>query len=309
MISDIDYYLGLETPPSTPTINLRQHRRALPDIPACADAPACCWPPNHRPDMRGMGAPAEGLPSDLVPWSMAGWKLMLVNSHDVQMLPACEHPAREEELRTFLNDIHVQRRLELTLEAWIDLQAQLDVMDASTRLPIDGTTDACATAVQQDGLALASVPSDIKSPEMCMAAVKRNGLALKFVPAHFKTKELCLEAVKQNARALEYVPDEMTTPTFCLEAVKQNARALDFVPETVRTENFCLDAVRTEPRSFACYRCPKTPELCMEAVKRDGRLLRWMPDPLRTRELCITAYRQNPAAIVDVPARFRRTTS
>ncbi len=288
-------------------INLWSCLRALPAIPDGADGPACRWPLGRGHDLRGMGVPVEALPEDLAPWSAAGWILRLGEEGAVQMvaLPGCR-PVRGDELRRDLQDIHVQRRTEITLDAWLDLQARLDALDASSAgQPLD-TPEACEAVVQLDGLSLARVPESMKTDVVCLAAVQNKGLALQFVPVELRSHAICLAAVAQNARAMEDVPEELKTPEFCLDAVRRNSKALDFVPDAVRTEAFCLDAVRESPQAFACWRCHKTPGICMEAVRRDGRLLRWMPAPLRTREMCIAAYKSNPAALVDVPEHVKR---
>ena len=70
-------------------------------------------------------------------------------------------------------------------------------------------------SVKQNGFALASIPTKLKTAELCLAAVKQNGYALGYVPCDLKTIELCETAVKQNSEALTYVParyvDEVKT--------------------------------------------------------------------------------------------------
>ncbi len=76
----------------------------------------------------------------------------------------------------------------------------------------------------QDGMALACMPDELKTPELCMEAVKQYGVALRFVPKELRTAETCLVAVKQEAMAFKYVPEAMQTEDVCLEFFRQVTR-------------------------------------------------------------------------------------
>jgi hemoglobin-like flavoprotein len=71
-------------------------------------------------------------------------------------------------------------------------------------------TDACVSAVTQNGMALQVIPDKYRHhDDILLAAVTQNGLALQFVQESDKTKELCRAAVAQNKAALQFVPDKL----------------------------------------------------------------------------------------------------
>ena len=65
-------------------------------------------------------------------------------------------------------------------------------------------------AVKDYGMALNSVPTELKTYEICLEAVKNYGKALRDVPMEFRTYEVCSEAYKSDQHsALKYGDHEM----------------------------------------------------------------------------------------------------
>ena len=300
--------------PSRPRIgivDLRLHSRAMPESPLHAwgpeCGPACRWPPRACPpeltqyaaDLRGMG-PAEALPPVLIPWSEAGWELRLGVDGDIQMLPApgCR-PVRGDDLRCRLDTTHERRRVEIVLEAWIDLQARLDVADACMdEVPRTGPA----------GIAFPAVPRRIlSSPAACAEVARtRAGWVLAFVPESLKTEALCLDAVRKYGRALAFVPERLRTPEMCSVAVRQDGMALEFVPEDLRTEDLCRTAVDADGRALKfVLENRKTAEICAVAVRQNGWAVADVPEAVLTPELCLAAVRQAPLALRRVPATLQ----
>ncbi len=288
----------------TPIIDLRLFRRALPVQPYGQEHPACALPQGTY-DQQGFGIPAEGLPEEFIDWSRNGWRLELAPEADgaVQMVPVAANPTNEQSLRQRLNDIHVQRRLELTLLVWHELRQLLELADVCCRRSAGAKTpEAYTDAVKQNGLELRFVPEALKTPELCLAACRQNGLALFFVPQQMKTPELCMSAVMRNAWALEHVPEPLKSDAaFCLTAIRTNAEVMNVLPGAMCTDEFSRRAVEMNVDAFSSYKIRKSPELCMTAMRQKGRLLRFIPEPIKTKAICTEAVRNDGMAIVDVP--------
>jgi uncharacterized membrane protein YecN with MAPEG domain len=172
----------------------------------------------------------------------------------------------------------------------------------------------CRIAVEQDGLALEFVPSDLKSSrgeeertsELCWIAIAQNGRALKFTSEDEKTQELCRIAVEQDGNALEYVPKQYITPELYQLAVEQDGMTLDIVPEEERTPELCQLAM--EQNGWALQFVPekhKTYELCLMAIQQDGEALEYVPHDLMVPELYYMAIRQNGKALEYIPENNR----
>ncbi len=287
-----------------PRIDLRLFLRALPVQPCGQEYPACVLPKGTY-DQQGFGIPAEGLPEEFIDWSRNGWRLEFAPDADgaVQMVPAAANPTNEQPLRQRLIDIHVQRRLELTLLAWHELRQLLELADVCCRRSAGAKTpEAYMDAIKQNGLELRFVPEALKTPPLCMAAVRQNGLALFFVPQQMKTPELCLNAITRNAWALEHVPEPLKSDaTFCLTAIRTNAEVMTVLPHAMCTDDFSRRAVEMNVNAFSSYKIRKSPELCMTAMRQKGRLLRFIPDPIKTKNICAEAIKNDGMSIVDVP--------
>lgn len=149
-------------------------------------------------------------------------------------------------------------------------------------------------AVQQDGMKLADVPDDFKTPEICLAAVRNNRFAFQFVPEKFKSIEVCVASLRVGwfnlPNPYEHIPEgilhaeefwDMAMQRLYLDAVKISGTKLERVPEKGRT-----------------------PEVCLIAVQRWGRALQFVPGKLKTPELCLAAVRQDNRAISYVPKKY-----
>jgi Domain of unknown function (DUF4116) len=138
-------------------------------------------------------------------------------------------------------------------------------------------------AIEQNGNALASVPTKYQTPTLCRMAVVQNGEALEYVHRKYRTPELCRIAVQQSGRALQYIPENLRTPELCRISVEQDGNALSHVPILHRTFDICSIAV--EQNGSALQYVPdkhKTPELYLLAVKQDGLALYKVPHDLKS---------------------------
>lgn len=150
------------------------------------------------------------------------------------------------------------------------------------------------TTVRQNGMKLAEVPDDCKTPEICLAAVQNNRLAYQFVPEKFKSIEICVASLPlawfDLPEPYRHIPEKIQRTSefwdiamqrLYLDAVKVSGRKLELIPEE-----------------------RKTPKVCLIAVRRWGRALQFVPAKLKTPELCLAAVRQDVRAIKYVPKRY-----
>lgn len=98
-----------------------------------------------------------------------------------------------------------------------------------------------ATAVNQNGGALAHVPEDERTEHLCFDAVRQNGAALRLVPRHRLSdtvyQEICLEAVRECEANFLSVPQDMRSEKIYLTIVAKKEELLRFVPLEKRTQS------------------------------------------------------------------------
>ena len=87
--------------------------------------------------------------------------------------------------------------------------------------------------VKNDGLKLADVPIEHKTPYVCFEAVKNNGWAFRFVSGHIIDLTIWRLAVMQDGAILYHVPPELKTTEICLIAVQSSPMAIEFVPKEI----------------------------------------------------------------------------
>lgn len=73
--------------------------------------------------------------------------------------------------------------------------------------------------VQQDGLYLGNIPTELRTTELCTAAVTQNGLAMQFVPYSEQNPTIAMIAVKQNVASVKFYVD--ANFSFCISALQE----------------------------------------------------------------------------------------
>ncbi|WP_139313507.1 DUF4116 domain-containing protein [Rhodoferax antarcticus] len=87
-------------------------------------------------------------------------------------------------------------------------------------------------------------PEIFKTEAVCELAVSRYGLALESVPVDIRSDLICLVAVANNGSALKYVSEaQKTLPNLCLVAVANDGTALEYASEAQKTLEICSVAV------------------------------------------------------------------
>lgn len=159
-------------------------------------------------------------------------------------------------------------------------------------------------AVKRNGLHLADIHCDWKTPELCMLAVEQNGDALVSVPLALMTEELMWAAVNQNGSAIQFVPKDLRTEEMSLAAVRKDVSgtALGHVNWSFRTEELCHIAVQNNPKALKDVPPEKrTAPLCENALKRNGSVLYHLPQAEKNLELCKIAVDSDGRALAFVP--------
>lgn len=147
------------------------------------------------------------------------------------------------------------------------------------------TEEDCVAEMRQHGL-LFNVPDRLRTEAVCATAVQQNGLALDDVPEHLRTEAVCVAAMQQNGSFLYLVPEHLRTDVVCMTAVQQDGHALGDVPGHVRTKEIFFAAMRQN--GFALMLVPsflRTEALCIAAVGQNGNVLQRVPEDERTEAM------------------------
>ncbi len=125
-------------------------------------------------------------------------------------------------------------------------------------------------AVKRNGLVLAAVPGELRTPQICRAALKAVDSADYKILPYIPYPDICLEGLKKFGMSFvdkfeifASIAPEVMTGELALHGVGMDASCLSLVPVELRTEAVCL-----------------------RAVSGDGILLHEVPEELRTERVC-----------------------
>lgn len=186
-------------------------------------------------------------------------------------------------------------------------------------------------SVRLNGLALAFVRMDQRTPELCTTAVYLRGPpAMEHVPAdcviavlnslpksfHDANESVLITAMGVNGMALEAV--KRVNPNIIAAAVTQNPCAIAQVKKELQSEGLCMLAVQGGSVLKYVHPSKRTPVVCFVAAERDGKEMAHVPENrvigvlemLKVRgtltlEACLHAMRTLGMALGFIPEGFR----
>ena len=166
------------------------------------------------------------------------------------------------------------------------------------------------TAVRNNGLAIAFVPTDKITRELAQLAVcqkieprafRKTGIEnypIGYIPIPPLDLQLATESVRHSPKSIRDVPLDFMTKPLMRQAVSEDSSALGYIPPKYRTRDLVKIAVSDDPRTirFAPQETLTKP-LCMSAFQDDPLVLQWIPDKYKTVEMCVASIKaSNPAS-------------
>ena len=152
----------------------------------------------------------------------------------------------------------------------------------------------CKMVIQQDGLALQYIPTQVWTDELVELAVQENGLALQYIPTQVRRSELVELAVQENGHALQYVQGQHLTEKVIELAVQENGHALQYVQAQHLTEKIIERGVKSD--GIALRYVPvqaRTDKIIKLTVRGNGQALRYVQAQHQTDEIIKMAVLEN----------------
>ncbi len=153
----------------------------------------------------------------------------------------------------------------------------------------------CEAAVNANGLALKTVPTEYKSAELVRSAIGHDPCiwsrsAIQYVPASLMSRQLVELSLKVSPGSIRnfppcarrYVTDEM-----CVGLLRDNPNRISDIPDSFLSRKKIADfAIEQSPRALCCLPDKsKTKARCFFAKERDpeGVRLDWFPEKVREK--------------------------
>lgn len=159
--------------------------------------------------------------------------------------------------------------------------------------------------MKRNGLVLAAVPGELRTPQICRAALKAVDSADYKILPYIPYPDICTEGLKKFGMSFvdkfeifASIAPEVMTGELALHGVGMDASCLSLVPVELRTEAVCLRAVSGD--GILLHEVPeelRTERVCEAAVSSNYLALEYVPKHLKTDRLCGMALERDPLAI------------
>jgi hypothetical protein len=143
-----------------------------------------------------------------------------------------------------------------------------------------------------------------KEPDelICITAIKDDPLNLAHIPSAFQSTDICVYAVCKDLEAYKDVHNPSIS--LSLHFLRKNPEIIQYMSQTtleqIHTEyhDQLVDAIKNRPKMLKHLKPEfQTPEVCIAAVKRNGHLLRHLNESQQITAVVLAAVSKNGNAI------------